>query len=162
MISRIYRALLTISLGSFFSLAIVFGVAVDNSWATTSFAQLMSVPQIHIAALDDRAKAVTKNLEGKAQDAIGHVTGDTRNQVEGRAKQTEASARHVTENIKDSAKLPGRAKATTKNLEGQAQDAIGNITGDPKDQISGKSKQVESKARNLLEDVKEKVQGFFK
>lgn len=108
MISRIYRALLTISLGSFFSLAIVFGVAVDNSWATTSFAQLMSVPQIHIAALDDRAKAVTKNLEGKAQDAIG------------------------------------------------------NITGDPKDQISGKSKQVESKARNLLEDVKEKVQGFFK
>lgn len=162
MISRIYRTLLTISLGSFFSVVVVFGVAVDNSWATTSFTQFMGSPQTPIAALDDRAKAVTKNLEGKAQEAISHITGDMKNQVEGRAKQAEASTRHLTENIKDSAKLPGRVKATTRNFEGKAQEAIGNITGDPKDQISGKSKQIESKARNLLEDVKEKIQGFFK
>jgi len=49
----------------------------------------------------------------------------------------------------------GRAKATAKNIEGKTQEAIGNITGDPKDQIMGKAKQVESQARNAAEDVKD-------
>ncbi len=51
-----------------------------------------------------------------------------------------------------------RAKAvTTKDIEGKAQEAIGNITGDPKDQMMGKAKQVESQARNTAEDIKDKM-----
>lgn len=50
-----------------------------------------------------------------------------------------------------------RAKATGKNIEGKAQEALGNITGDPKDQAEGQAKQAESKARHATEDVKDKV-----
>jgi uncharacterized protein YjbJ (UPF0337 family) len=50
-----------------------------------------------------------------------------------------------------------RAKATGKNIEGKVQEALGNITGDPKDQAEGQAKQGESKVRHAVEDVKDKV-----
>ncbi|MEW6494684.1 MAG: CsbD family protein [Cyanobacteriota bacterium] len=50
-----------------------------------------------------------------------------------------------------------RAKATGKNLEGKAQEALGNITGDPEDRAEGKAKQTEAEARHAKEDVKDKV-----
>lgn len=53
---------------------------------------------------EDRAKATAKNLEGKAQEALGNVTGDPEDKTEGKAKQTEAEARHVVEDVKDKAK----------------------------------------------------------
>jgi uncharacterized protein YjbJ (UPF0337 family) len=54
--------------------------------------------------LEERAKATAKNIEGKVQDAVGELTGDTQAQVEGKAKQVEARARHAKEDIKDSIK----------------------------------------------------------
>jgi uncharacterized protein YjbJ (UPF0337 family) len=53
--------------------------------------------------------------------------------------------------------LKDRAKATAKNIEGKAQEALGNLTGDPKDQAEGKEKQVEAKVRHTVEDVKDEV-----
>lgn len=53
---------------------------------------------------DDKAKATAKNLEGKAQEALGNVTGDPEDQAKGKAKQSEAEARHATEDVKDSVK----------------------------------------------------------
>ncbi|MBE9076264.1 CsbD family protein [Romeria aff. gracilis LEGE 07310] len=50
-----------------------------------------------------------------------------------------------------------RAKATAKNVEGKAQEALGNVTGDPEDQAAGKAKQVEGEARHAKEDVKDNV-----
>lgn len=50
-----------------------------------------------------------------------------------------------------------RAKATGKNLEGKAQEALGNITGDPKDKAEGQAKQVESQASHAKEDIKENI-----
>ncbi len=50
-----------------------------------------------------------------------------------------------------------RAKATGKNIEGKAQEALGNITGDPEDRAEGKAKQTEAEARHAKEDVKDKV-----
>ena len=55
-------------------------------------------------SLDDRAKAVAKNIEGKAQEAIGNVTGDPEVQAEGKAKQAESQVRHSVENVKDDVK----------------------------------------------------------
>lgn len=55
-------------------------------------------------SLDERAKATAKNLEGKAQEAVGKMTGDTSDQMEGKAKQVEGSARHAKEDLKDSVK----------------------------------------------------------
>jgi uncharacterized protein YjbJ (UPF0337 family) len=53
---------------------------------------------------EDRAKATAKNLEGKAQEAMGEVTGDPEDKAEGRSKQGEAKARHAVEDAKDKVK----------------------------------------------------------
>jgi uncharacterized protein YjbJ (UPF0337 family) len=151
MISQIYRSLLTIGLISCLSFFLVFGLVIDNSWANIS-------PQI---ATIERVKAVAKDLEGKTQEAIGNVTGDAKNQIAGKAKQAEANMRNATEDVKDNLKSPEHLKATAKSLEGKTQEAIGNVTGDRKDQFSGKAKQVEAKTRNLLEDATDKVKGMF-
>ncbi len=57
-----------------------------------------------IMSIEDRVKATAKNIEGKVQEAVGEVTGDPKDKVEGRAKQAEAKARHNTEDIKDEVK----------------------------------------------------------
>lgn len=50
-----------------------------------------------------------------------------------------------------------RAKATGKNIEGAAQEALGNVTGDPKDKAEGKAKQAEAQAGHAVEDVKDEI-----
>lgn len=52
-------------------------------------------------SLEDRAKAVGKNIEGKAQEALGNITGDPKDKAEGKAKQAESQVRHTVENVKD-------------------------------------------------------------
>jgi uncharacterized protein YjbJ (UPF0337 family) len=53
--------------------------------------------------------------------------------------------------------IEDRAKAAAKNLEGKAQEALGKVTGDPKDEAAGKAKQAEAKVRNTAEDIKDEV-----
>jgi len=53
---------------------------------------------------DDKAQATGKNIEGKAQEAWGKVTGDPQDKMEGKAKQAEAEARHAKEDVKDNIK----------------------------------------------------------
>jgi uncharacterized protein YjbJ (UPF0337 family) len=55
-------------------------------------------------SLEDRAKAVAKNVEGKLQEAVGDIAGDTNAQIKGKAKQVEAKGRHALEDLKDKAK----------------------------------------------------------
>lgn len=54
--------------------------------------------------IEDRLKATAKNIEGKAQETIGEITGDPKDKAEGRAKQAEAQIRHSIENSKDDIK----------------------------------------------------------
>lgn len=53
---------------------------------------------------EDKVKATAKNIEGKAQEALGNLTGNKQDQAEGKAKQSEASARHAVEDTKDAVK----------------------------------------------------------
>jgi uncharacterized protein YjbJ (UPF0337 family) len=55
-------------------------------------------------SIEDRAKAVAKNVEGKVQEGIGEVTGDPKDKAEGKAKQAEAKVRHGVEDAKDEVK----------------------------------------------------------
>lgn len=55
-------------------------------------------------SLEEKAKATAKNVEGKVQEAAGKVTGDPKDQIEGKAKQAEGEARHAKEDIKDEVK----------------------------------------------------------
>lgn len=50
-----------------------------------------------------------------------------------------------------------RIKATAKNVEGKIQEAVGNVTGDPKAKAEGQAKQAESNVRHGVEDVKDEV-----
>jgi uncharacterized protein YjbJ (UPF0337 family) len=53
--------------------------------------------------------------------------------------------------------LEDRVKATAQNLEGKAQEAASELTGDPKDKAEGQAKQAQSQAGHAIEDVKDKV-----
>lgn len=54
--------------------------------------------------IEDRAKATAKNVEGKAQEAVGNATGDKETEMKGKSKQVEASAQHAKEDVKDNIK----------------------------------------------------------
>lgn len=53
---------------------------------------------------EGKTEATMKNLEGKAQEMVGEVTGDPKQKAEGQAKQTEAAFQHSVENVKEAAK----------------------------------------------------------
>ena len=55
-------------------------------------------------SLKDRAKATAKNIEGKIQEAVGDLTVDPQDRLEGQEKQAEAKVRHTVENVKDEVK----------------------------------------------------------
>jgi uncharacterized protein YjbJ (UPF0337 family) len=55
-------------------------------------------------SIEDRIKATGKNIEGKVQEALGKITGNPQDEVEGREKQSEAKVRHSIENVKDQVK----------------------------------------------------------
>ncbi|MEA5500955.1 CsbD family protein [Limnoraphis robusta Tam1] len=55
-------------------------------------------------SLEDKIKAAAKNIEGKIQEAVGEVTGDPKQKMEGQKKQAEAEIQHTVENLKDQAK----------------------------------------------------------
>jgi uncharacterized protein YjbJ (UPF0337 family) len=57
-----------------------------------------------IMSIENKAKAVAKNVEGKIQEAVGEVTGDPKDKAEGKAKQVESQIRHSAENVKDEVK----------------------------------------------------------
>jgi uncharacterized protein YjbJ (UPF0337 family) len=155
--SLVRTFIVTISL----AVVITFFFGFPDSFAATSALDRGNQAQPQIAATN-RVEAVTKNIEGKAQEALGDITNDPKNQMMGKAKQAESQVRNAVEDSKDAVtQLKGRAKATTKNLEGRAQEAVGNVTGDPKNQVAGKAKQVEGQTGNLVEDVKDRIQNLF-
>ncbi|MGB3509442.1 MAG: CsbD family protein [Microcoleaceae cyanobacterium] len=55
-------------------------------------------------SIEKRVEATAKNIEGKAQEFVGEVTGNLQDQAEGKMKQKEAQAQHVVENSKDRVK----------------------------------------------------------
>jgi len=57
--------------------------------------------------------------------------------------------------------LEDRVKATAKNIEGKVQEAVGDLTGDPKTQAEGQAKQAEAKVRHTIEDVKDQAKDII-
>ncbi|TVQ46098.1 MAG: CsbD family protein [Gloeocapsa sp. DLM2.Bin57] len=151
-IKQIRRFFVTIILTIMLAITIAFDFGTTDSWAANLPTQL---------ATSNRVEAMTKNVEGKAQEALGNLTGDPKDQMMGKIKQVQSEELKAAEDLKDKMQLKGRAKAISKNLEGKTQEAIGNLTNSPKDQVIGRGKQVESQGRNILEDVKDKVQDVF-
>lgn len=146
-IKQIRRFFITIILTIMLAITIAFDFGTTDSWAA-------NLPS-------NQANAMTKNVEGKAQEALGNMTGDPKDQIMGKIKQVQSQELKAVEDLQDKMELKGRAKAISKNLEGKTQEAIGDLTNSPKDQVIGRGKQVESQGRNILEDMKDKVQDIF-
>jgi uncharacterized protein YjbJ (UPF0337 family) len=158
-IQQIRRFCITIVLTIMLAITIAFDFGTANSWAAASATSFISSSNNKLIAM--WGKATPKDIEGKAQETLGNMTGYPKDQIMGKAKQVEGKALKTAENMKDTMQLKGRAKAISKNIEGKTQEAIGKMTDNPKDQIMGKAKQVESKGRNIVEDMKDKIQDVF-
>jgi uncharacterized protein YjbJ (UPF0337 family) len=55
-------------------------------------------------SIENRVEATAKNIEGKIQEAASELTGDPKDKAEGQAKQDQAQALHLKEDLKDKAK----------------------------------------------------------
>jgi uncharacterized protein YjbJ (UPF0337 family) len=151
---QLRRFFTQITLTAILVITVAFSFGTEKSWATMPITELLHSSQPQIATMN-RINAMSKDVEGKAQEAIGNLTGDPKNQMMGKAKQVQSKVMNTAEDIKDSTELQGRTKAVAKNIEGKAQEMKGNVTNDPQDKMMGKAKQAESQARNLAEDVKD-------
>ena len=52
----------------------------------------------------DKAKNAIQDVEGKAKEAVGRVTGDRSTEDEGRGDQAKADLKNAGENVKDAFK----------------------------------------------------------
>jgi uncharacterized protein YjbJ (UPF0337 family) len=109
-------------------------------------------------SFEDKAKAAAKNLEGKAQEAAGQITGDPAMRHKGQAKQAEAEARNIAtdlkEKVKDVAeKVHDSVESAAKSVAGKVEEFVGDKTDDPEKVIKGKAKQAEAEALKAKEKL---------
>ena len=55
-------------------------------------------------SMEKRMEATANNIEGKAQEMLGKITGNPEDEAAGRAKQDMAKVQHTIENAKDKVK----------------------------------------------------------
>ncbi len=60
--------------------------------------------EVNNMSMENKIKATAKNIEGKAQEMMGEITGNPEDKAEGKAKQAVAKAEHTVENVKDKVK----------------------------------------------------------
>lgn len=130
---QVRRFLITTGLTIMLAVTIAFDFGTAASWAATSRPQLVSSPQTQLATMN-RVEAIAKNLEGKAQEAIGNMTGDPQDQMMGKAKQAESQVRHTAENVTETLEPKETAKSVTDSVTDAAKSA---------------AKAVEEKARDM-------------
>jgi uncharacterized protein YjbJ (UPF0337 family) len=57
--------------------------------------------------------------------------------------------------------IEDRAQAVAKNIEGKVQEALSEITGDPRDKVEGQAKQDQAAAIHAKEDIKDKAKNVI-
>ena len=57
--------------------------------------------------------------------------------------------------------IEDRAAATAKNIEGKIQEAVSEVTGDPKDKVEGQVKQEQAANMHAKEDLKDGAKDFI-
>jgi uncharacterized protein YjbJ (UPF0337 family) len=93
--------------------------------------------------IEDRVKAVAKTVEGKGQEVVGAVTGNSQDELAGKAKQAEGKVRDGVENLKDKAA----------DLGEKVRDGL----EDAKDSIVDKAKQLGTKVHDGIEHAKDEL-----
>jgi uncharacterized protein YjbJ (UPF0337 family) len=96
-----------------------------ESLAATFLTQPISLAPTQIATMN-RVEAIGKDIEGKAQETMGKITGNQEDQVMGKVKQAESKVRNTVEDVK-SASRQQRAK-----IEGQVKRSMDNSIANDK------------------------------
>jgi uncharacterized protein YjbJ (UPF0337 family) len=97
----------------------------EDSFATTLLTKPISLAQTQIAAMN-RVEAVGKDIEGKAQETMGKITGNKEDQVMGKVKQAESKVQNTVEDVKDASRQQ-RAK-----IEAQVRRSMDNSIANDK------------------------------
>jgi uncharacterized protein YjbJ (UPF0337 family) len=95
---QIHKALMTIGLVVLLATAITFSSAPGESWAIPLFTTSIGQPYVSVLTINQAkamAKDQAKNVEGKAQEGIGNMTGDLKTQSAGKAKQFDANTQEA-------------------------------------------------------------------
>ena len=113
-----------------------------ESLAATFLTQPISLAPTQIATMN-RVEAIGKDIEGKAQETMGKITGNQEDQVMGKVKQAESKVRNTVEDVKGAsrqqrAKIEGQVKRSMDNsisndkaTENQYRNLSGRWDGDP-------------------------------
>ena len=99
-LKQLRRFFYHVTLTAILVITVVFSFGTEKSWATMPITELLHSPQPQIATMN-RINAMSKDVEGKTQEAIGNFTGDPKDQMMGKAKQAQSQAMNAAEDIKD-------------------------------------------------------------
>jgi uncharacterized protein YjbJ (UPF0337 family) len=132
---RIRKALMTVGLVVLLATVITFSFVPGKSWANPLLTPSLDQPHALVATMD-QAKAMTKNVEGKAQEEMGNITGDLKTQAAGKAKQFDANTQEaILESINNPNYQPDRQK--TMNRDRNAVRSLEEDVRDNFDQTQG-------------------------
>jgi uncharacterized protein YjbJ (UPF0337 family) len=97
----------------------------EESFAATFLTQLISLAPTQIATMN-RVEAIGKDIEGKAQETMGKITGNQEDQVMGKVKQAESKVRNTVEDVK------GASRQQRAKIEGQVKRSMDNSIANDK------------------------------
>ncbi len=84
-------------------------VSLMVQWPDMAMAsQAPSITPIVIGTMSNKIEAKAKEAEGKLESAYGELSGDTGHQIQGKAKQVQASAMTTAEAVKDGTRSAAR------------------------------------------------------
>lgn len=132
-LQRFRKFLLTVGLAALLATATAFCFGSTESWAATPIVDVISQSQPQLLAMNQVEK-VTKNLESKAQEALGRGTDKPKAQTSEQVDQFKS-----------------------KTLEG-----IDHSIGDSSKQSTGKTKQAGKEARESTEQMETEARDAFK
>lgn len=130
---QVFGFLMTVTFLMLLAVGVTSVLGAPNSQTVNTLTLPLS-PPMQIATLNP-VEAVTKNIEGKAQEVIGNLTSDPQNQRMGKAKQVQSQnrtveaaasqARNAAAEMKDKMQIKEQAKAMTKGLKKSIKAAKG-------------------------------------
>ncbi|MFN6339164.1 MAG: CsbD family protein [Cyanobacteriota bacterium] len=84
--------------------------------------QTIVLVSIAVIPMSNNVDAAAKDAEGRLESAIGDLTGDKGHQIKGKAKQVQASAMNVAEDLKQA------AQSVAENVSHAADNAADHLS----------------------------------
>lgn len=131
-VQQIRRFFFTMGLAALLATVTAFSFQSNDSWATTSLNQLIGQPPSQVVSLNP-AEAIFKNIQGKAQDVLDSVKGESQAETGESSTEVEATTR----------------------------DAINQSIDNPNYQPAGQTKQAQEQKRAASQGIESQVDADY-